>query len=61
MGPGASPGVPTGLRHLPLRNNYPDAVFDHDLSNSFEAGALFIGIDGFLCDPQGVTRRTLLH
>ena len=51
MGPGASPGVPTGLRHLPLRNNYPDAVFDHDLSNSFEAGALFIGIDGFLCDP----------
>jgi hypothetical protein len=55
MGPGASAIVPTGLRHIPARNNYPDAVLDHDLPDSNKAGALFIGIDGFLCDPQGVT------
>ena len=62
MGPGASPGVPTGLRHLPLRNNYPDAVFDHYFADAVEARLPFIGVDGFLCDPQGVTlRRTLLH
>jgi hypothetical protein len=58
MGPGASAIVPTGLRHFPVRNNYPDTVLDHDLANSNKAGALFVGIDGFLCDPQGVTPRS---
>ena len=58
MWAGASPIVPTGLRHLPLGNNYPDAVFDHDFADAVEARLPFIGVDGFLCDPQGVTLRS---
>ena len=62
MGPCKRIIVPIGLRHLPTRNNYPDAVFDHDLANTVEACLPFVGVDGFLCDPQGATlRRTLLH
>ncbi|OPY37376.1 MAG: hypothetical protein A4E35_01291 [Methanoregula sp. PtaU1.Bin051] len=55
MGPGASAIVPIGLRHLPTRNNYPDAVLDHDLANTVEACLPFIGVDGFLGDPQWAT------
>jgi hypothetical protein len=58
MGPGASAIVPTGLRHIPARNNYPDTVLDHDLANTMEACLPFVGVDGFLCDPQGATLRS---
>jgi hypothetical protein len=48
------------LDHTLKRNNYPDTVFNHDLSFALEAAGLpFIGDDCFPCDPERATCNTL--
>ena len=50
---------PRRLDHTLKRNNYPDSVFNHDLSYALEAGRSFIRAGCFLCEPNGFTCITL--